>query len=41
MADCDELSYSSFNDWFEPGFVALLREISMTLSRISILVEKT
>lgn len=27
MADCDELSYASFHDWFEPGFVALLREI--------------
>ena len=27
MADCDELSYSSFHEWFEPGFVALLREI--------------
>jgi len=27
MADCDELSYSSFHDWFNPGFVALLREI--------------
>jgi len=27
MADCDELSYASFHDWFEPAFVALLREI--------------
>ncbi len=27
MADCDELSYPSFHGWFEPGFVALLREI--------------
>ncbi|MFC5133578.1 MULTISPECIES: IS4 family transposase [Haloferacaceae] len=27
MADCDELTYASFHDWFEPGFVALLREI--------------
>jgi IS4 transposase len=27
MADCDELSYASFHEWFEPGFVALLREI--------------
>ncbi|WP_011572703.1 hypothetical protein, partial [Haloquadratum walsbyi] len=27
MADCDELSYSAFHDWFELGFVALLREI--------------
>jgi len=27
MANCDELSYASFHDWFEPGFVALLREI--------------
>ncbi|WP_254837892.1 IS4 family transposase [Natronomonas marina] len=27
MADCDELSYAAFHDWFEPGFVALLREI--------------
>ncbi len=27
MADCDKLSYASFHDWFEPGFVALLREI--------------
>ena len=27
MADCDELSYASFHNWFEPGFVALLREI--------------
>jgi len=26
-ADCDELSYAAFHDWFEPGFVALLREI--------------
>jgi len=25
MADCNELSYASFHDWFEPGFVALLR----------------
>lgn len=27
MADCDELSYATFYDWFEPAFVALLREI--------------
>src|SRR6056297_2777345 len=27
MADCDELTYASFHDWFESGFVALLREI--------------
>jgi len=27
MAECDELSYASFHGWFEPGFVALLREI--------------
>jgi len=27
MADCNKLSYSSFHEWFEPGFVALLREI--------------
>ena len=27
MADCNELSYASFHDWFELGFVALLREI--------------
>jgi len=27
MANCNELSYASFHDWFEPGFVALLREI--------------
>jgi len=27
MADCEELSYASFHEWFEPGFVALLREI--------------
>ena len=27
MADCDELTYASFHGWFEPGFVALLREI--------------
>jgi IS4 transposase len=27
MADCDELSYAAFHDWFEPAFVALLREI--------------
>ncbi|WP_256545623.1 IS4 family transposase [Halobellus inordinatus] len=27
MADCDKLSYAAFHDWFEPGFVALLREI--------------
>jgi len=27
MADCDQLSYAAFHDWFEPGFVALLREI--------------
>ena len=27
MADCDELSYAAFHNWFEPGFVALLREI--------------
>jgi len=27
MADCDELSYASFHEWFEPTFVALLREI--------------
>lgn len=27
MADCDELCYSSFHDWFSPTFVALLREL--------------
>jgi IS4 transposase len=27
MADCDELTYSSFHEWFSPAFVALLREI--------------
>jgi len=27
MADCDELSYAAFHEWFEPTFVALLREI--------------
>ena len=27
MADCDELSYASFHEWFEPTLVALLREI--------------
>jgi IS4 transposase len=27
MADCDELSCASFHGWFEPAFVALLREI--------------
>jgi IS4 transposase len=27
MADCDELSYAAFHDWFEPTFVSLLREI--------------
>jgi lipoprotein NlpI len=27
IADCDELSYEAFHDWFEPDFVALLREI--------------
>ena len=27
MADCDELTYASFHDWFSPAFVALLREI--------------
>ena len=27
MADCDTLSYASFHEWFEPTFVALLREI--------------
>ncbi len=27
MADCNKLSYSSFHECFEPGFVALLREI--------------
>jgi IS4 transposase len=27
MADCDTLTYASFHEWFEPGFVALLREI--------------
>src|SRR6056297_191463 len=27
MADCDELSYAAFHEWFEPRFVALLREI--------------
>lgn len=25
--DCDELSYAAFHEWFEPTFVALLREI--------------
>jgi len=24
MADCVELSYATFHDWFEPGFVAIL-----------------
>lgn len=27
MADCEELSYSTFHGWFSPTFVALLREI--------------
>ena len=27
MANYNEFSYASFHDWFEPGFVALLREI--------------
>jgi IS4 transposase len=27
MADCDELSYASFHEWFSPTFVALLREM--------------
>jgi IS4 transposase len=27
LADCDELSYSTFHGWFSPAFVALLREI--------------
>jgi len=27
MADCNELFYAAFHDWFEPGFVALFREI--------------
>lgn len=27
MADSDELSYAAFHEWFELGFVALLREI--------------
>jgi IS4 transposase len=27
MADCDELSYAAFHEWFEPTFVAMLREI--------------
>jgi IS4 transposase len=27
MADCYQLSYAAFHNWFEPGFVALLREI--------------
>jgi putative transposase len=27
MADLTELCYSSFYEWFSPGFVALLREI--------------
>jgi len=27
MAECDELAYSTVHGWFEPGFVALLREI--------------
>jgi len=27
MADCDELSYAAFHEWFELTFVALLREI--------------
>jgi IS4 transposase len=27
MADCDELSYAAFHEWFEPTLVALLREI--------------
>ena len=27
MAECDALTYASFHEWFEPGFVALLRGI--------------
>ena len=27
MDDCDELAYATFHGWFEPAFVALLREI--------------
>lgn len=27
MADCDDLSYAAFYEWFDPTFVALLREI--------------
>ncbi len=27
MADCDDLTYTSFHDWFSPQLVALLREI--------------
>ena len=27
LSDCEELSYAAFHDWFEPGFVAVLREI--------------
>jgi IS4 transposase len=27
MADCEELSYAAFHEWFEPTFVALPREI--------------
>ncbi len=33
MADCDELSYAALHEWFEPGFVALLREILDDQSR--------
>ena len=27
MAECDTLSYPAFYEWFDPAFVALLREI--------------
>ena len=27
IADCDDLSYAAFHEWFEPEFGALLREI--------------
>ena len=33
MADCEELSYAAFHEWFEPTFVALLREILDDASR--------
>jgi putative transposase len=27
MAECDELAYTSFTNWFSPALVATLREI--------------